>query len=159
PDLAPPDMDARPAARPAAKPVARKVAPAVSAAAAPDKRKKMLILGGVFAGGLLIAAAAIMVLKSMGVGGEKIDQVALAKLRTEIAVDNYDVLVRVGTKIKLSAEAQPKNIDQHAMASQVLALAVIAHRGEAKHANAAAQLIATIEKNDTNPEVTKARAA
>jgi predicted Zn finger-like uncharacterized protein len=157
-DLAPPEMDARPAPRPAAKP-ARKVAPAVSAAAAPDKRKKMLILGGVFAGGLLIAAAAIMVLKSMGVGGERIDQVALAKLRTEIAVDNYDVLVRVGTKIKLSAEAQPKNIDQHAMAAQVLALAAIAHRGEAKHANAAAQLIAAIEKNDGNPELTKARAA
>ena len=158
PDLAAPELEA-PRARPAAKPaVARKAAQPVSAAS-PEKRKKMMLLGGVFAGGLLIAAAAILVLKSMGVGGEKIDAVALAKLRQEIAVDNYDVLVRVGTKIKSSAEAQPKNIEQHAMAAQVLSLAVIAHRGETRHATAAAQLIASIEKNDGNPELTKARAA
>ncbi len=72
------------------------------------------------------------------------------------AADNYDVLLRVGQKIKLSAEAQPKNLEQHAMAAQVLSLAVIAHRGDLKQARAAEELMATIDKNEANPEAVKA---
>src|SRR5262249_36205568 len=77
----------------------------------------------------------------------------------ELDADKFNVALRVGQKSKLAAEREPKNLEQHAMAAQVLSLAVIGHRGDPKQAQAADELMATIDKNESNPEAIKARAA
>jgi len=124
----------------------------------PGRRRLVIALGAL--GALVLAGGAVGVF-TLGVGaGGRIDAAALARLRAEIADDNYASYLRVGQRLKSAAQGNPKAVVERSMAAEALALAVIAHRGAAQHLTTASQLLAEIDRsNDSNSELIKARAA